>query len=57
MSSERVVLTGGLAQKNDVLMQMLAECYDVMRRRLGMTNAEMAAEFARIAAGDGVVVR
>ena len=29
------------------LMQMLAECYDLMRRRLGMTNAEMAAEFAR----------
>ena len=33
------------------LMQMLAECYDVMRRRLGMTNAEMAAEFARWNAG------
>ena len=33
------------------LMQMLAECYDLMRRRLGMTNAEMAAEFARWNAG------
>jgi len=33
------------------LMQMLAECYDVMHRRLGMTNAEMAAEFARWNAG------
>jgi len=29
------------------LMQMLAECYDLMRRRLGMGNAEVAAQFAR----------
>lgn len=33
------------------LMQMLAESYDLMHRRLGMTNAEMAAEFARWNAG------
>jgi 6-phosphogluconate dehydrogenase len=29
------------------LMQMLAESYDLMKRRLGMDNAAMAAEFAR----------
>lgn len=28
------------------LMQMLAEVYDVMKRRLGLTNAQMADEFA-----------
>lgn len=33
------------------LMQMLAECYDLMRRRLGMSNEQMAAEFARWNAG------
>ena len=33
------------------LMQMLAECYDLMRRRLGMNNDEMASEFARWNAG------
>lgn len=33
------------------LMQMLAECYDLMHRRLGMTNAAMADEFARWNAG------
>jgi len=33
------------------LMQLLAEIHDLMRRRLGMGNAEMAAEFARWNAG------
>lgn len=33
------------------LMQMLAECYDLMKRRLGMSNEAMAAEFARWDAG------